>query len=412
MQKLSSIIPHFPFSRRIYYNRLAMDIDEVLTRGVDKIYPDKAALKKTMEGKKLRIYQGFDPTGTELHIGHMVGLRKLKQWQDLGHEVIFLIGDFTGRIGDPTGKEETRPLLSKEIVEKNAKTYKDQAGKILRFNGDNPVQVKFNSEWLDKLSMQEVFNLTSKVTYQQVIKRGLYQKRIKNEQDISINEIMYPIMQGYDSVAMDIDVEIGGDDQLFNMMMGRDLMRKMKNKEKFVMTTPLLTDSRGVKIGKTEGNVIALNDEPADLFGKIMSLADDVIVNGLEYLTDVPMREIVEIEKKIQNGTNPMQYKKQLALEVVKQLNDETAAQNAKEAFEKTFGKKEIPTDLETLPYQKSSVIDYLVSQGVVASKSEAKRLAKEGAIDIDGNLLKDGQLIEKGQIIKVGKKRFFKVAD
>ncbi|MBI3283076.1 tyrosine--tRNA ligase, partial [Candidatus Curtissbacteria bacterium] len=210
-------------------------IDELLTRGVDQVIPSKEELGKVLRsGKKLRVYQGFDPSTPQLHIGHMIGLRKLKQWQNLGHEVIFLIGDFTGRIGDPTGKTKTRPLLSKETVEKNAKTYKEQAGKILRFEGKNPVIVKFNSQWLEKLSMPEVFNLAAQVTYQQVLKRDLIQDRLQREGDISINEIMYPIMQGYDSVAMDVDVEIGGTDQLFNMMMGRHLMHKMKRKNKFV----------------------------------------------------------------------------------------------------------------------------------------------------------------------------------
>src|SRR3989338_4984634 len=268
------------------------DVDELLTRAVDQILPSKQELEKILRGgKKLRVYQGFDPSSHQLHIGHMIGLRKLRQWQNLGHEVIFLIGDFTGRIGDPTGKTETRPLLSKETAEKNAKTYKEQAGKILRFNGENSVKVKFNSQWLENMLLPEVSNLASQVTYQQILKRDLIQNRLQKEGDISINEIMYPIMQGYDSVAMDVDVEVGGSDQLFNMMMGRHLMHKMKRKNKFVMTTKLLTDAQGAKVGKTTGNTINLTDTPDNIFGAIMNFPDDVIVTGLEYLTDISLEE-------------------------------------------------------------------------------------------------------------------------
>ena len=281
----------------MYYSKDMDKIDELLNRAVDTIIPSSAELETVLRsGKKLRVYQGFDPTSPQLHIGHMIGLRKLSQWQELGHEVIFLIGDFTGRIGDPTGKEETRPMLTKEVVEKNAELYKNQAAKILRFDGENPAKIKFNSEWLENLSMPEVFNLAAQVTYQQVIKRDLYQKRLAKDQDISINEIMYPIMQGYDSVAMDIDVEVGGRDQLFNMMMGRHLMHKMKRKNKFVMTTQLLTDPQGNKIGKTEGNAIALTDAPEKIFGAIMNFPDDVIVKGLEYLTDISWDQLQSIQ--------------------------------------------------------------------------------------------------------------------
>src|SRR3990167_651113 len=313
------------------------NVDEILTRGVDQVIPSKEELEKVLKsGKKLRVYQGFDPSSPLLHIGHMIGLRKLRQWQDLGHEVIFLIGDFTGRIGDPTGKKEARPVLSKETVEENAKTYKEQAGRILNFSGKNPVQIKFNSEWLDKLKTPEILNLFSQVTYSQIIKRGMFKKRLEKDEDISFNEISYPIMQGYDSVAMDVDVEVGGRDQLFNMMIGRDLMHKMKRKNKFVMTTQLLVDTEGNKIGKTEGNAIALTDPPEKMFGAIMNFPDDVITQGLESLTDVPQEEIESAKNAIKRGRNPLQFKKTLAFEVVKQLNGEKTAQKAQEEFERS----------------------------------------------------------------------------
>lgn len=386
-------------------------IDDLLTRGVDQILPSKEELEKVLRrGKKLRVYQGFDPSAPQLHIGHMIGLRKLKQWQDLGHEVIFLIGDFTGRIGDPTGREKTRPLLSKETVEENAKTYKDQAGKILNFTGKNPVIVKFNSEWLEGLSMQEVLNLAAQVTYQQILKRDLIQKMLQKEGDISINEIMYPILQGYDSVVMDIDVEIGGRDQLFNMMMGRHLMHKMKRKNKFVMTTPLLVDAQGNKIGKTEGNATALIAPPNQIFGAIMTFPDEIIVPGLEYLTDVSQKEIQNIEKSIKSGQNPLQFKKKLAFEVVKQLSGEEKARKAQKEFESVFQKKLIPEGAAIVEplVPDQLLIDFLAKH---QSKSQSKRLLEQGAIEVDGVVTKDPRtVLNDGQIVRIGKKKFVKV--
>ncbi|MEK7581323.1 MAG: tyrosine--tRNA ligase [Patescibacteria group bacterium] len=384
-------------------------LDELLTRGVAEVLPNRDSLKKLAESRKLRVYQGFDPTAPELHIGHMVGLRKLKQWQDLGHEVIFLIGDFTGQIGDPTGKEETRPLLSKEIVQKNAKTYKEQAGKILDFNGKNPVKIMFNSNWLEKLSTAEFLNLASQVTYQQVIKRGMFKKRLENDEDISMNEILYPVMQGYDSVAMDVDVEVGGSDQLFNMMMGRDLMHKMKRKNKFVMTTPLLVDSDGNKLGKTTGNAIALTAPSEEIFGGVMNFPDSAIIKALEYLTDVSLEEIKAMEKEIQNGVNPIQYKKLLAFEIVKQLSGQEAATKAQKEFESKFQKGNLPQSFDVKVKADTSILDAVTT--LIDSKSQVKRLLDQGAIEIDGKVATDGKVkLSKGQALKVGKKIFAKV--
>jgi len=386
-------------------------IDDLLNRGVDRILPSKKDLEKVLRnGKKLRVYQGFDPSSPQLHIGHMIGLRKLRQWQDLGHEVIFLIGDFTGRIGDPTGKDETRSFLDKETVEKNAKTYKEQAGKILKFDGKNPAKVKFNSLWLDKLSMPEVFNLAAQVTYQQVIKRGMFKKRLQKDQDISFNEIMYPIMQGYDSVAMDVDVEVGGSDQLFNMMIGRDLMHKMKHKNKFVMTTQLLTDAQGNKIGKTEGNTIALTDPPEKIFGAIMNFPDDVILKGLETLTDIPQNEIEVINKSIEDGQNPVKFKKKLAFEIVSQLNNPTLALNAQKEFENVFQRSGEPENpLEIKVGDEISASEVVTS--IVGSKSEAKRLFEQGAIEVNGKTEKNPKAkLVNNQVIKIGKKKFVKI--
>jgi tyrosyl-tRNA synthetase len=269
------------------------EIKEVLTRGVDTIYPTKEELEKVLRsGKKIKLYQGFDPTGDTLHIGHMVGLMKLRQLQKLGHHVIFLIGDFTAMIGDPTGKYSARKVLSHEQTLANARSYKEQAGRILEFTGENPAEILYNGDWLGKMSAIEFLQIARNITVSQLIERDMYQERIKKGQDIQANETIYPIMQAYDSVHMNIDLEVGGTDQMFNMLMGRKLMRNMKGKEKYVMTLTLIEDSEGKKIGKTEGNAIALTDVPKDLFGKLMSFPDEVISKCLEALTVIPMDEV------------------------------------------------------------------------------------------------------------------------
>lgn len=389
-----------------------MDLNQVLTRGVDKIYPDREALKKAAEGKKLRIYQGFDPTGTQLHIGHMVGLRKMAQFQKLGHHVIFVIGDGTGQAGDPSGKTKARDkfLTNKELRE-NAKSYVEQAGKIVDFKGDNPVEILYNGDWLNKLNLTNILNLLDQMSVQQLIERDLFQERLKSGEKLNSREFIYPLLQGYDSVAMKVDMEIGGTDQTFNMLCGRQLVKQMQGREKYVLTTPLLTDSQGVKIGKTEGNVIALTDAPGDLFGKIMSLSDDIIVSGLEYLTDVPMDKIEAIAREIKAGANPMQYKKLLALEIVKQLNNEKTAQEAQDAFENTFQKRETPEDVREIKIDgETSITDFLITNGVVASASQVKNLIREKAIEVDGKIAESPKdQIKPGQLLKIGKKTFIK---
>lgn len=392
------------------------DIDELLTRGVDTIYPTRDELEKVLKsGKKLRVYQGFDPTSPELHIGHLVGLRKLRQWQELGHEVIFLIGDFTGMIGDPTGKDTTRKVLTQEQVLENAKTYKEQASKILRFDGKNPALIKYNSEWLAKMSAIEFIELSRNLSIQQVMERDMFQKRFENNMDVAMNEFLYPVMQGYDSVAMDVDIEVGGTDQMFNMMMGRKLMRNIKKKEKFVMTTPILADETGKKIGKTEGNAIAFNDNPADFYRKIMALGDDVITKGLEYLTDVPMNEITEIKKKLDSGENPINSKKKLAFEITKQLHGEQEALSAADAFGKTVQNKETPAEMQSVDVVFSEgrfASDLLTASGLVTSNSEAKRVIEQGGMTIDNRKITDPKEImnfKDGMVLVIKKGNQFK---
>jgi tyrosyl-tRNA synthetase len=386
-------------------------IDILLTRGVDKIYPTPEILKQTLlSGKKLRIYQGFDPTGTQLHIGHMVGFRKHRQWQDLGHEVIFLIGDGTGQAGDPSGKKQTREkFFTQEELFENSKEYIHQASKVVRFDGPNPIKVMYNSQWLNKLNLVDILNIAQNFSVQQLIERDMFQERLKSGESINMREFLYPLLQGYDSVAMDVDLELGATDQTFNMLTGRTLMKAMKNKEKFVMTTPLLTDSKGIKIGKSEGNVIGLTDAPADLFGKIMSLGDDALVSLYTLLTDTPMEEIngFDISK------DAMSLKKRVARIIVSSLNSDSEGEKAQESWENTFQKKEIPTDVEVIQVKEGTLlVDAFLEKGIVSSKSDFRRLVDEHAVtnlDTDEKVVTHTAHAENG-VYKIGKKRFAKI--
>lgn len=380
-------------------------IEHLLTRGVDKIYPTREGLEKVLRsGKKLRLYQGFDPTGSQLHIGHAVAMRKLRQFQDLGHHVIFLIGDFTGMIGDPTGKFSDRKILTKEQVLENAKNYKDQASRILRFDGENPVEILYNSQWLGTMPAFEFLKIANMLSVQQVVERDMFQQRIKKDQDVFMNEFLYPVLQAYDSIAMDVDLEIGGSDQMFNMMMGRKLMRKMKQKEKFVITVPLLTDAEGKKIGKTEGNVIGLTDAPNEFYGKIMALGDDAIVPCFTLLTDMPLDKIEELKR----AKNPMVSKKQLAFELTKQFNDENVAKKAQIEFEKTHQENKFSENAEPSA-PANSLKEFLVGKGY--SATEARNLINQGAVDINGITVNDKNIeVNVGDEIKVGKKGFYKI--
>ncbi len=388
-------------------------IENLLTRGVDTIYPTKDALEKVLRsGKKLTLYQGFDPTGTQLHIGHAVGFRKLRQWQDLGHHVIFLIGDGTGLAGDPSGKMKARGrFMDRQELRNNAVSYLKQASKIVRFDGENPIEIRYNGDWLTKLALEDILNIAQYFTLQQMIERDMYQVRIKAGDPINLREFLYPLLQGYDSVAMNVDLELGGTDQTFNMLAGRTLVKAMQGREKFVMTVPLLEDSKGVKIGKTEGNVIGLTDTPAEFYAKIMSLSDDAIIPCFTLLTDTPTEEI---ETKMKNGENPMLFKKQLAFELTKFLNDETSAKKAQEEFETVHQKREsvsVTAPVFETKQTEWSIMDLLVATGQVTSKSEARRLIEQKAVEINGIMCQISSVTcVDGDIIKIGKKKFVKI--
>ena len=383
-------------------------IDEILTRGVENIYPSKEALKKkVLSGKKMKVYIGIDPTDPNLHLGHAIALRKLRQFQDLGNEAILLIGDFTGMIGDPTGKNATRVQLTREQVLENSKGYKKQISNILDFDGKNPAKIKYNSEWLDSLTYKEIIKIAAHLTASQMFNRDMFQKRLESGGEVGFHELMYPMMQGYDSVTMDVDMEIGGNDQMFNMLVGRDLMKKMKNKEKFVLTTKLLIDPAGKKMGKTEGNMITLRDSADDMFGKIMSWSDELIILGFELCTGVKMKDIEEVCKE-----NPRDAKLRLAYEVVQLYHGEKEAERARDNFIKLFSKREIPKDIEEIKAKKDEELEkILVGNKIVSSNSEFRRLVRAGAIDINGKALQDSKFkVRENIAVKVGKKKFLKI--
>ncbi|MBU0648894.1 tyrosine--tRNA ligase [Patescibacteria group bacterium] len=393
-------------------------IDEILTRTVENIYPSREALEKVLHaGKRLKIYTGIDPTGPEIHLGHAVFLRKLRQFQDLGHEIILLIGDFTGMVGDPTGKYSTRQVLTDKEIKKNEKDYKKQVGKILDFKSrTNPAKVMKNSAWLSKLKFKDILELCSNVTVQQMIERDMFEKRIKTGKPISLHEFLYPIMQGYDSVAMNIDMEVGGSDQTFNMLVGRDLMKSLKKKEKFVLTTTLLTDASGRKIGKTEGNVIAISDKPEELYGKIMALGDEVILKMFAYCTDVSKEEIKGMAQKMSQGANPRDYKMQLAHEIVRLYNGAAAAKKAEQHFKGLFQEKAAPSKVKVYKVadKKINIVDLLIKTKLASSKSDARRLIEQGGVKADGHVLEgwDVDIIptKKGAVVQKGKRHFIKI--
>lgn len=392
-------------------------IQEVLTRGVENIYPNKESFEKLLKsGKKIKLYCGFDPTAPSLHIGHAIQIRKLAQFQELGHEVIFLIGDFTGMIGDPTDKSKTRPRLTREQLLKNSENYKKQAGKILDFSGKNPAKIMYNSEWNDKLTFVDLIELSSNFTIQQMLARDMFKKRMQDGKDLYLHEFLYPLTQAYDSVAMDVDLEIGGNDQMFNMLCGRTLIRKIKDKEKFVLTTKLLTDPKGDKMGKTTGNMVNLDEESNEMFGQIMSWPDGLIIPGLELCTDISMEEIYQIDKDIkEDKLNPRDAKARLAWQIVSIHYSEKEAEKAAEEFNNVFKEKEKPTDIPVYKANKSKVkiIDILFDSKLVSSKGEAKRLIEQGGVKIDDKKIKDCNqeiIIKDKTIIQAGKRKFIQI--
>ncbi len=393
-------------------------IEQFLTRGVENVYPSADALrKKLMSGEKLRVYQGFDPTGPYLHVGHAIGIRALRILQKLGHEVIFLVGDYTAKVGDPD-KENVREILSDEKIKKNMEGWKKQAEQLIDFTGENPVKFECNYRWLSKLKLGDVIKLMSHMTVPQMLTRDLFKKRMQEGKDIYLQEFIYPLMQGYDSVAMKVDIEIGGTDQIFNMLVGRDLCKSYLKKEKFVRANKMMDAPDGITMSKTKGNGINLGDSAEDMYGKAMSYPDSIITTGLELLTDIKTDVIEDIKKSLKQGENPMNYKKVMAFEIVKTIKGKEDAQKAQTHFERTVQKKETPDSIKNyeLKMTNINIVDLLLKTGLVKSKSEARRLIEQGGIKVDGEVVKNIDLNidlnKNGILVQRGKRQFVRVTN
>lgn len=385
-----------------------MTSHELLTRGVENTVPIEVAQKKIDSGERLRIYMGIDPTGSRIHIGHSVPLRKLQQFCNAGHEVIFLIGDYTAMIGDPTGRDQMRQALTEKQVQKNLENYKEQASKILDFS---KVTIRYNSEWLNDVRGEVLLRLMSQFTVQQMLQRDMFKERMKRGEDLSPTEFMYPLMQAYDSAFLDVDCEIGGNDQLFNMLCGRKLQQAYGKREKFVMTAKLLEGTDGRKMSKTYDNCIYLDDSAKDMYGKTLSIKDELIVTYMECCTDIPMEEIQDIEKKMKSGANPKEFKMRLARELVTMYHSADAATQAEEEFGSVFAKGGIPEDIVEVHTQVGELlIDMLVREKLVTSKSDARRLIDGKGITIDGVAVTLHDQPATPGIVKVGKRRFVKI--
>jgi tyrosyl-tRNA synthetase len=391
-------------------------IEKFLTRGVEAVYPTADALReKLMSGERLRVYQGFDPTGKFLHVGHAMGIRALRILQQLGHEVIFLVGDYTARVGDPD-KDTGRKMLTTEEIEENLAGWKEQAAQIIDFGGDNPVQFKRNYEWLSKLNLNDLIKLMSKMTVQQMLERDMFERRMAKGDPIGLHEFIYPLMQGYDGVAMNVDIEIGGADQTFNMLRGRDIVQSYLGKEKFVRANKMMDAPDGRTMSKTKGNGINLGDSSEDMYGKAMSYGDDKITMGLELLTEVPLEAIKEIKEKIAAGENPMDYKKLMSFEIIKNIRGEEEAVKAQRSFEATVQNKEIPADISVIKKSAGNyrLTELLVEAGLAPSKSEASRLIDGGGVKVDGLKIDDKEaevaVADKEVLIQKGKRGFVKV--
>ncbi|MBI2444198.1 MAG: tyrosine--tRNA ligase [Candidatus Magasanikbacteria bacterium] len=392
----------------------AKKIEELLTRGVEHVYPAKEFLEKELKsGRQLTLYTGYDPTAPTLHIGHGITLLKLKQFQELGHKVIMLIGDFTAMIGDPTDKTAARQQLNREQALKNSRLYRKQAGAILDFSGQVGGEiVKYNSEWLDKLSLREfVQNIAPHFTTQQLMARDMFELRLKEDKPIFIHEFIYPLLQAFDSVAMDVDGEVGGNDQTFNMLVGRDLMKDLKQQEKFVVSMKLLTDPSGQKMGKTEGNMVAFSDTPEDMFGKVMRWTDEMIALSFELCTRVSMAEISQIKKAMAQGANPRDFKLRLAYEITKTFLGESAAKSGQAYFASVIQKDELPADIPAVKPSAYDIVTVLAESKLVASKSDARRAVEQGGVKLnDKKVVNEKQAVKSGDVIQKGKRWFVRV--
>ena len=387
---------------------------EILTRGAEEIIPEESFLKQIKSKKKLRVKAGFDPTSPDLHLGHTVLLNKMKIFQDLGHEVIFLIGDFTGLVGDPSGVNETRPVLTKEQLDKNAETYKEQVFKIL---DPKKTEVRFNSEWMQNVDPSEFIKMLSSYTVARMLERDDFSKRYKSQQPISIHEFLYPILQGFDSVKLEADIELGGTDQKFNLLLGREVQKHYGQEQQSILTVPLLEGLDGVKkMSKSLGNYIALEDSPDDMFGKVMSISDDLMWRYFSLLSFKSSEQISEYKRDIEEGSNPRDTKFLLAEEIVDRFH-EGLGKKSKENFINRFQKGNISQDLEevvvTIESESELLTRILKETNLLKSTSEALRLIKQSAIKVNDEKVSDTKfMLKKGtsNLVLVGKKKAAKI--
>ena len=387
---------------------------ELIKRGIDEVLTEDDLVSKLKSKKQLTVKVGFDPTAPDLHLGHTVILNKMRHFQDLGHKVVFLIGDFTGRIGDPSGKNKTRPSLDKEELEKNAKTYSDQVFKILN---KDLTDIRFNSEWCEDLGADGIIGLASKYNLGRMLERDDFSKRYKANQQIAIHEFLYPLIQAYDSIALNADVEMGGTDQKFNLLVGRELQRAFDQEPQVCITLPILEGLDGTnKMSKSLDNYVGINEDPDEMFGKIMSISDDLMWRWFELLSFRPINEINELKKEVKSGMNPRDTKILLAEEIIERFHSKEDAENAKNTFLDRFQKGAKPKEIETFSISLDDDIaigNLLKESGLVQSTSEAMRLVKQGAVKINDEKIDDPKLsIEKNQelLVQVGKRRFLKI--
>ena len=391
------------------------DALKLIKRGADEILTEADLKKKFESGKQLVIKAGFDPTAPDLHFGHTVLLNKLRHFQDLGHKVIFLIGDFTGRIGDPSGINKTRPILDAKDLVENAKTYEKQVYKILK---KDLTEIKFNSEWCDKLGADGLIGLASKYNVARMLERDDFNKRFTSNKSIAIHEFLYPLVQGYDSVALEVDVECGGTDQKFNLLVGRELQRDYGQEPQVVITVPILEGLDGVKkMSKSLDNYIAIDENPDDMFGKIMSISDELMWRWFELLSFIPEEEIAKLKAEMESGKNPRDIKFVLAEELVDRFHNEGDGKKCKDTFLKRFQKGQMPDDIESIQVDIEGdsilLVNLLKDTKMIASVSEGNRLIKQGGIKIDSEKVEDQKLeVNKGSenIYQVGKRKFLKI--
>lgn len=384
-------------------------IQEFLTRGIYGVLPTKEGLQVELSsGRVLKAYMGIDPTAPELHIGHVSQLHKLERLRRMGHDVTLLIGDFTGMIGDPTDKSAARVKLTPEQVAYNAATYKDQAAKILNFEDPvNPIRLRFNSEWLGQMNFGDVLELASEMTVQRMLERDMFDRRMKKGEPVRIHEFLYPLMQGWDSVKLDVDIEVGGSDQIFNMMVGRDLVGRHLGKEKYVVAGQLLADPTGKKIGKTEGNMVAVMDAPIVMYDKVMRWSDEIVPNALELCTTVPMREIKSLSEALKRGDeDPRIAKMFLARRIVSELQSPEKAEKAEKAYQALSSGVLLDEVVEASFPVGTLLIDVLVRGGLASSRSVAKRLIEQSGVRIDDTTITDIKaVVDSPGVLQVGKR-------